>query len=617
MPFSPRLREPITRPADLGAFHLLCVGGTVEGFAAAGEACALGAKVCVVEPFSVLDGRAVFRLALRSCLRRALSVGLPGLLSSSFEELRRERDVQVERLAVSRRSAVKRGVVVMTCNSATLAAAGPAAHVGNGAKASKSAASFGGTTCASTCDGSIGESPRVDNNCSGGSAEVTQQTPRASWRSASGGPGAAAWRCKQRLPEPYASEPDRDRATMRVSLSGAMPPGRYAEVKTGCCWADHCLLAAGEPALLQGACAGDGLGGRELCTQPEDLLEALPLQGPQRICVIGTCITAAELVTFCELSGAETTWLLDAADLRQTQAFFADMLSRLVCQFKSRGGTTLHTDINTRMLRVVQREDLSEPSQAAKSACLENRISQTERLLYLQAKHSGADCLGPFHTVVLFGKAEACVLGVDALPGVQTVRGGQLLVNHAGTACPGLWAVGELATLSVHHPRSLAGLGAFGNDEEGLISQGRHVAQILFGSGVGPPAPPVRLTTVLTDPPVGLVGLSGHEAEAAFDPLDWKVSTSYSRHRLLGSVCGYFVIGLVCVEGGRRCTLTCSEGLQDTPLVVGATIFAERGGLPLLSGLLLGLAVAIHGGVPRPHFEQILAAYPLADEESS
>lgn len=403
---------------------------------------------------------------------------------------------------------------------------------------------------------------------------------------------------------------------MRVSLTGAMQPGRHdAEAKTGCCWADHCLLAAGEVALLQGACAGEGPSGRELCTRPEDLLEALPSRGPQRICVIGTCWTAAELVSFCELAGAETTWLLDATDLRHTRASLAETLPRLVQQFKNRGKTTVHTDINTRMLRVVQRDDTAEPSQAAKAACLETRISQTERLLYLQAKHSGADCLGPFHTVVFFGKVEACVLGVDTIPGVQTERGGRLLVDHTGAACPGLWAVGELATRHVHHPRSTAGLRAFGNDEEGLISQGRYIAQMLFGNGAGPPAPPVRITTVLTDPPVGLVGISRQEAEAAFDPSEWTVSISFSRHRLLGSVCGHFVVGLTCVQAGERCPSTLTEGLQDAPLVVGATIFAERGGLPLLSGLLLGLAVPIHGGVSRPYFEQVLAAYPLADDE--
>jgi len=560
--------------------------------------------VCVVEPFTALDGRVVFRLALRSCLRRALTVGLPGLLSSSFEELRRERDVQVERLAIARRSAMKRGVAVMTCSSTTLAAVGHAATSGTAAaKTHKSLASSGVSTCASTCDTSTGGSG------------APQQTPR-SWRSPIG-PAATALRCAKRLGEvPSASEPDRDRCLMRVSLTGAIQPvRREAEAKTGCCWADHCLLAAGEVALMQGASAGEGLGGCDLCTQPEDLLEALPMRGPQRICVIGTCWTAAELVTFCELAGTETTWLLDATDLRHSQGFLAEMLPRVVQQFKSRGRTTVHTDINTRMLRVIQRDETAEPSQAARSACVETRVSHTERRLYLQAKNSGADCLGPFHTVVLFGKVEACVLGVDTIPEVQKVRGGQLLVDNAGRACPGLWAVGELATRRVNHPRSIAGLSAFGNDEEGLISQGRHVAQILFCNGEGSPAPPVRITTVLTDPVVGLVGISGHEAEAAFDPSEWKVSVSFSRHRLLGSVCGHFVIGLTSVQGGERCHSVFS-GPQDAPLVVGATVLAERGGLPLLSGLLLGLAVAIHGGVPRSHFEQILAAYPLADEES-
>lgn len=372
--------------------------------------------------------------------------------------------------------------------------------------------------------------------------------------------------------------------------------------------ASHYLIAAGERSLIHGTT--ERLEGRELCAQPEDLLEVLPAEGPRRVCIIGSSWTAVELVSFCELAGAEVTWFLEQVDSRQGQDHLVEMLPRLVQQVKARGKTSVHTDFNARFVRVVQRDGETSPG-------------QSEKLLYVQAKHSGADCCGPFDNVLLFGKSEPVMNGIEILPGVEMGKDGRLIVDPTGIAGPQISAIGEVATQRLHRAKAKddvpnpTGIMAFGNDESGLLSQGRYFAKLLFGASDAHNliAPALRTTTALSYPPVGLVGLSGDAANAVFPAPEWSVSVAFSRHQLSGGIFGHFVVGLTCIQRGNgRYALDDKEnGDKNEPFVVGAALLAESGGLSLISGLLLGFSVAVESKVSQQHFDRILAAYPLVD----
>uniref|UniRef100_A0A7S4T3G2 FAD/NAD(P)-binding domain-containing protein n=1 Tax=Alexandrium monilatum TaxID=311494 RepID=A0A7S4T3G2_9DINO len=600
-PFSPKTRvpEPVeeeptqVQKIDFGSFDLLCLGGTIEGLAAATEAVAQNAKVCLVEPSAGIDNRAVFRLALRSCLRRQLGIGP---VPATFEELRREREIYIERLGTTRTALVKQGAVVLTCSTASFqnqgGAVSPTAHKPWKPKS---------------------PSPHATE---GLAKEGVAYTPRHGVRHAADRRGARGTWWSSFPPDLRAAEepPPAEKEGLHVVLENT------TRARIGTVSATHYLIAAGERSLIHGAT--ERLEGHELCTQPEDLLEALPAAGPRRICIIGSSWTAVELCAFCELAGAEVTWFLEQVDSRLGQDHLAEMLPRLVQQVKARGRTSVHTDFNSRFVRVVQRE-------AAEAGRASPR--QGDRQLFVQAKHSGADCCGPFDVVLLFGKSDPVMHGISGLPGVQLGKDGRLRVDARGTAGPQVSAIGEVAAQRLSPAKgrsdvpSPPGIMAFGNDESGLVSQGRYFAKLLFSPAEvhSAVAPALRTVTALSHPPVGLVGLSGDEASTVFPSPQWSVSVAFSRHQLTGGITGHFVVGLTCVQQGPAHAAASREGpdaeggeeeeAESPPFVVGAALLAESGGLPLISGLLLGFAVAVQSKVPQQQFDRILAAYPLVD----
>lgn len=595
-PFSPRSRL-VTDHADengkptaiskteFGSFDLLCLGGTIESLAAATEAAALNAKVCLVEPFAGIDNRAVFRLALRSCLRKQLGVGVSATTAATFEDLRTERELYLERLGATRKALVKQGVVVLTCSTASFQN-----QKGGGspvAQKTKSPKALNG----------------LDPRLAGLAKEGVAYTPRCGVRHPANTRGArGTWWSS--MPPPEIQPEEKPAPAEPMGLHVLLENATHARI--GTVSASHYLIAAGERSLIHGTT--DRLEGRELCTQPEDLLESLPAQGPRRICIIGSNWTAVELCSFCELAGAEVTWFLEQVDSRHGQDHLVEMLPRLVQQVKARGKTSVHTDFNARFVRVVQRS-------AGENGQTSPR--QSDKLLYVQAKHSGADCCGPFDSVLLFGKSEPVMHGINALPGVELGKDGRLLVDPSGVAGPQISAIGEVAAQRLvrakakHDVPCPTGIMSFGTDEQGLLSQGRYFSKLLFGAtdARNLVAPALRTTTALSYPPVGLVGLSGDEAHIVFPAPEWSVSVAFSRHQLSGGIFGHFVVGLTCVQRGG------SAAAEDEtePFVVGAALVAESGGLSLISGLLLGFSVAVESKVSQSHFDRILAAYPLVD----
>jgi len=592
-PFSPRSRvvtdhseessnaTTVLQKTEFGSFDLLCLGGTIESLAAATEAAALNAKVCLVEPFVGIDNRAVFRLALRSCLRRQLGVEVSGVAPATFQGLRKEREVYLERLGATRKALVKKGVVVLTCSSASF-------------KYQK-----GGGSPVATKPIKAALSPR---HAKDGFAYTPKYGVRHPGRSR--GARATWWGSCPPEVEPAEENMQQEKEGLHMLLENA------TRARIGTVSAAHYLIAAGERSLIHAST--DRLEGHELCTKPEDLLEALPAEGPCQICIIGSSWMAVELCAFCELAGAEVTWFLEQVDSRAGQDHLVEMLPRLVQQVKARGKTAVHTDFNSRFVRVVQRG-------SAESGNTSPRQSESDRLLYVQAKHSGADCCGPFDVVLLFGKSDPVIRGIDTLPGVESGKDGRLLVDPSGHAGPQISAIGEVAAQRLlqakgkHDVPNPTGITSFGNDEQGLLSQGRYFAKLLYGpaNSHNLVAPALPTTTALSYPPVGLVGLSGDEARVVFPSPAWSVSISFSRHQLSGGIFGHFVVGLTCVQ--RSGTPEQKEGDEHSPFVVGAALIAESGGLPLISGLLLGFAVAVESKVPQQHFDRILAAYPLVD----
>lgn len=414
----------------------------------------------------------------------------------------------------------------------------------------------------------------------------------------------------------------RERQRSNVFVALVSPDG--ARVRA--CRALHTLLAMGEGGLQHDFGISRRLQGWEHCAPPEDFLEWLPSREPPRICVLGESWQACELVAFCDLAGAQTTWLLEPTELRQGQGFRGGMLPRLLQQVKRGGRVQVRTSYSVK--RVVA-EDVGAAGGAGDSPG--SPYVKRRQEFYVEAVQSKVGRGGPFDVVVACRSVPA-LRGVDSLPGVVTSEDGRVHVDGTGNACPFVWALGAIAR-RCHRPGAggmgpAAGLGTCGVDVEALVARAQafsrqHLARWktrsreplgkLSGLRQSPALPPVPgISLLLSNPPLVLLGRSAEEAGLGGQ---CEVFITTTRHDLVPALSGGFTVGVICSQprplAGAEERGSDSEEGQDMA-VAGVEIMADSGGLPLLLGLLVGFSAALESKATKGAVDAMLRAWPLA-----
>lgn len=285
--------------------------------------------------------------------------------------------------------------------------------------------------------------------------------------------------------------------------------------------------------------------------------EALDLEAlPERVTIVGGGYIAVEFAGIFNAAGAHVNLMVRADNV--LRGFDHEIRERLADELRGRG-IELHTSM--------QVESIDRRSSGALSLYLDDtELIETDLLMYATGRDPAS-----------------AGLGLEDV-GVETLDDGAILVDaRSRTTVSNIYAVGDVTNRINLTPVAIA--------------EGRALAESLFNANSTTVDYANVPTAVFSQPPVGTVGMTEHDARAAHGD---DVDVYCTRFRPMKATLS-----------GRDERITCKLVVRrSTDVVLGAHMVGEDA-----PEIIQGLAIAIKCGATKRDFDGTVGIHPSAAEE--